>query len=254
MTRLSPRQSLLTSLMLWLSLGCATTDGGGGDTMSPKEKSDFHYKLANGYFYEHQIPPALAELTQSLEIDPGNPDAHHLMGFIFFGRKDFVSAETHFQKALQIRPGFHQARANLGALMLEQRRWQDAIEKLEPLVGATLYQTPWVPYNNIGIALENLGRRRESLESYRMAVFHNPVFCLGLNNLGRMQHVVGQSEQAVDTLRRATEKCKGYAEPHFTLGELFESRGDHGDARREFEACWKAAPESPLGGRCRRRL
>jgi type IV pilus assembly protein PilF len=232
--------------------GCAT-----GDEViekTPKEEADFHYKLANGYFYERQMPPALSELTVCLEKDPEHPDAHHLMGFIFFGRRDYISAEQHFRKALQIRPGFHQVRANLGALLLEQRRWQDAIEVIEPLVGATLYPTPWVPYNNLGMAYEGLSSKRQALENYKLAVFNNPAFCLGLNNLGRLYREMGDLDQATDTLLRATEKCKGYAEPHFHLAEIYEDRGMAAEARRAFDACYKAAPESPLGTRCRRRL
>ena len=165
-----------------------------------------------------------------------------------------MSAETHFKKALEIRPAFHQARANFGALLLEQKRWQAAVDVIEPLVGATLYATPWVPYNNLGMAYEGLGQKRRALESFKMAVFHNPLFCLGLNNLGRLYRELHDTELAFDTLRRAGEKCAGYAEPHFHLGEMLEEQGRIVDARKEFEACYKGAPDSPLGMRCRRRL
>ncbi len=247
----------LRRLVSWISvslaLGCATTPDGEVEK-TPEQLSEFHYKLANGYFYEHQVPAALAELTTAIQHNPENPDAHHLLGFIYFGRKDFVSAESHFRRALEIRPGFHQARANLGALLLEQRRWRDSIEAVEPLVGASLYPTPWVPYNNLGLAYEGLGERRKALEQYKMALFHQANFCLGLLNAGRMLRELGDLDPALEHFRRATDKCKSFPDPHFQIAEILEERGQLLEARNEFQACWKDAPDSPLGMRCKRRL
>jgi Flp pilus assembly protein TadD len=77
---------------------------------------------------------------------------------------------------------------------------------------------------------------------------------LGYNNLGTLYRDMGQHELALDYLRRATTQCKNYAEPHFHLGMLFQERGHAQAARREFGACFKVAPESPFGRRCRVRL
>lgn len=243
----------LHHLLLVLLCACGTVPDGEIEK-TPEEQAEFHYKLANGYFYEHQVPPALAELSMALEQNPDHPDAHHLLGFIYFGRKDFVSAETHFRRALELRPAFHQARANLGALLLEQRRWREAIDVIEPLVGASLYPTPWVPYNNLGTAYEGLGDRRKALEQYKMALFHQANFCLGLLNAGRMLRELGDLDPALDYFRRAIEKCKTFPDPHFQTAEILEERGQLLEARKEFQLCWKDAPESPLGMRCKRRM
>ncbi|MFT5431432.1 MAG: Tfp pilus assembly protein PilF, partial [Myxococcota bacterium] len=45
--------------------GCATTK----DDDKQRSKAEFHYKLANNYFYAHQIPFALRELTTCLDIN-----------------------------------------------------------------------------------------------------------------------------------------------------------------------------------------
>jgi len=210
--------------------------------------------LANGHFYENQIVSALKELTTCLEISPAHPDAHHLMGFIFFGRKEYLSAERHFRRAFDIRPAFHEARSNLGALLLATRRWREAIEIVKPLVDATLYPTPWLVHNNLGYANQQLGNQRQSLKHYRLAIFHNPKFCLGYNNLGTLYRDMGQIDMAVDYFQRSISRCKNYPEPHFHLGMLFQSKGQDQAARREFGTCFKSAPESPFGRRCRMRM
>ena len=230
--------------------GCGVSD----DVLKRQDDAEFHYKLGNGYFYDKEIVNALSELQQCLALSPDHPDAHHLMGFIFFGKKEYAQAETHFRKALSVRPGFHEARANLGALLVATHRWQEAIEALEPLESATLYPTPWLALNNIAYSYQKLKKTAPALKYYRLALFNNPKFCLGYNNLGALYKEMGQSDMAIDYLQRATARCKQYPEPHFHLGEIYLAEGRTQDARAEFSQCYKSAPESSVGRRCKVRM
>jgi Tfp pilus assembly protein PilF len=243
---------LLGSLafLAWLLNGC----GVHSEPVRDVEQADFHYKLANGHFYSQEIHMALRELTRSLELNADHPDANHLMAFILYGRKEVARAERFYRHAVEIRPGFHDARANLGVLLLSQRRWREAIQLLTPLTKATLYGTPWLVHNNLGYAYTQLGQHSKALKHYRLAVFHNPKFCLGYNNLGALYKKLGQQDLAIDYLERATTRCKTYAEPHFHLGEIFQHRGALKQARQAFGLCYKASPESPFGRRCRVRM
>jgi Tfp pilus assembly protein PilF len=229
--------------------GCATNED-----VKDQSKAEFHYKLANNYFYDHQIPYALRELMTCLEMNEDHPDAHHLMGFIFFGRKEHLRAERHFRRALEIRSGFHTARANLGSLYLDMKRWQEAITTIQPLVNVTLYPTPWTAHNNLGLAHHGLGARTQAMHHYKQSIFHNPKFCLGYYNLGRLYRDLGKDDEAIDHLERAATKCPKFADPHFELGQIYESRGQMRPARKEYAACHKDAPESPVGRRCKRRM
>ena len=237
-------------LCMLAALGCSTST----QDEDIRKKVDYHYRLANTSFYEHNIPGALRELTQCLKLDPEHADAHHLMGMIFFGRREYSESENHFRQALELRPAFHEARNNLGAVLLAEKRWRDAIEVLKPLVGATLYGTPWLVHNNLGHANHQLKRRRKAMHHYKQALFHNPKCCLGYANLGTLYREIGDAEMALDYLGRATTKCEKFAEPHFQLGQLYEHIGQHATARAQYRECYKDAPESPLGRRCRRRM
>lgn len=239
------------SLILGMNtLGCTQ----GMDPEKRRAKAEFHYKLANTSFYDNKIVPALRDLTVCLEHEPNHPDAHHLMGFIFFGRREHAAAERHFRKALSLRKGFHEARANLGALLLATKRWREAIDVLKPLQDQTLYATPWLVHNNVGFAYHQLRKRSLALKHYRLAVFHNPKFCLGYNNLGALYKELGQEDMAIDYLTRATSRCKRYSEPHFHLGMIYQTQGRARDARREFGSCVTDAPESNFARRCRLRM
>lgn len=237
-------------LLMCSAVACST----GQNQFEKQKKAEFHYKLANNHFYDEQIVSALKELTACLKHSPEHPDAHHLMGFIFLGRKDYSRAERHLQKALKSRPGFHEARANLGVVMLHSRRYQEAVEVLTPLIDATLYATPWLLHNNIGFAYHQLGKSSKALKHYRQAIFHNPKFCLGYNNLGRLYKELNQRDLAVDYLTRAITRCDKYPEPHFHLGTIYQSEARYRDAQKSFSTCFKLAPESPYGRRCRVRM
>ena len=255
--RLKAQAETRSRLTLWMGAGLALLSlacSSGIDAEKQRENAEYHYKLANGHFYQKEIVHALRELTECLKIEPDHPDAHHLMGFIFFGRKEHATAERHFRKALSLRGAFHEARANLGAVLLAMKRWQEAIEALGPLQNATLYSTPWLVHNNLGYAYEQLGQRSQALKHYRMSVFHNAKFCLGYNNLGALYRKMGQRDLAIDYLMRAIKRCEKYAEPHFHLGTIYEDLGRVRDARIEFKQCFDVAPESAVGRRCRMRM
>ncbi len=246
-------QRLSRAIAVAVSL-CALSGCGESEDDKKFEDADYHYQLANTAFYEKQIHGALSELQRCLELDPKHPDAHHLMGFIYFGRKEYALAESHFRKALEIRGAFNEARANLGAVLLASKRWKDAIETLEPLLQVTLYPTPWLIHNNIAFAHQHLRQHAVALKHYRQAVFLNPQFCLAYNNLGTLYRELKQPDMAKDYLGRAITRCKTYQEPHFHMGELYEQEGRLEDARTAYAQCYKTGPESPLGRRCRVRM
>ena len=229
--------------------GCASGDAEKRLT----EQADFHYKLANNFFYDHNTVMAIRECYAALEIDPNHADAHHLLGFLYFGRKQYADAISHFQKAIEAREDFYEAVTNLGAVYLAQKRWEEAIEQFEKLTRMQLYPTPSVAHVNLGWALYNLRRYSEALEHYKLALFLNPQLCLGHNNLGLLYEAMGDETLAVECFERAAKACPRYAEPLFHMGRLLAAAGQMGRASEAFTKCHELEPESQLGRRCRTR-
>ena len=227
--------------------------GSGAAEQKLSEQADFHYQLANNFFYDHNTVMALRECFAALEIDPDHADTHHLLGFLYFGRKQYADAITHFQKAIAAKDDFYEAITNLGAVYLAQKRWEDAIEQFDKLTRLQLYPTPSVAHVNLGWALFNLKRLPEALEHYKLALFLNPGLCLGHNNLGLLYEAMGDESMAVESFERATKTCPRYAEPLFHMGRLLTRAGQAGRAAEAFSRCHDLEPESQLGRRCRTR-
>lgn len=233
-------------LLALLLNGCATAAA----QEKTQDKADFHYQLANNYFYDRNTLMAMKECYAAIEANPGHADAHHLLGFIFFGRKQYTEAITEFQAAIAGRERFYEAIANLGAVYLAQKRWSDALAQFQQLTREQLYPTPSLAYVNMGWALFNMKRYSEALENYKLALFLNPNLCLGYNNLGLLYEAMGDEKLAIESLQIAADRCPKYAEPLFHLGRLLTQQGQVAEATRAFVRCHELEPDSQLGRRC----
>ena len=213
-------------------------------------KADYHYKLANNLFYDENPQSAMAELYRALEYDQNHAKSHHLLGFIFFGRRDFPRALRHMERAVELSPDFDIAVANLGNLMLAMGEWERAIPYFQRLLNKPLYRTPYLAYNNIGWANYRMDRYEEAIKQYEMAIFMNPKFCLGHNNLGRVRAHLGDTNEALDAFGKAIELCPKYAEPHYFMGRIYLALNAQDEALKHFQTCRKLAPDTPYGKKC----
>ena len=73
-------------------------------------------------------------LRRALKLNPDLPAPHHAMGQLAERRGDKVRAIGHYRAALAVDPGFFSSRANLGRLLFEDGRYQDAREQFARLV------------------------------------------------------------------------------------------------------------------------
>jgi type IV pilus assembly protein PilF len=248
-TRVNPL--LLLSFMAFLScVACAATE----KKNNLLQDADWHFQMAAGYFDSHEIPLAIKELNTALTIEPNHENAHHLLGFIYFGRRNYGKALVHLKQAVAIKPTFHSARNNLGTLYLATERWEEAIGEFSQLVDEPLYPTPELAHNNIGWAQYNQNQLARALESFRMAVFLKPAFCLAHNNSGLAYLRLRNELQARKSFERAIKKCPtNYAEPHFHFGKLLEQEGDS-TSQQHFQRCIEISPESNWALRCQQYL
>lgn len=248
----------------WLNLGCMSalaltlifSGCSGADEKKEKleDSADFHYKIAAGYYHNHQVAWALRELSQALEKDPDHVEAHYLIAVIYMGRRNYNKAVHHFKSCVRLRPSYFEAQNSLGAVYLAMERWDDAIVLFEQLLDQPLYTSPELAHNNMGWALYNKRDHSEALEHFKMAIFLRPEFCLGYNNVGLALDALNNPPEAARYFRKAIDACpNNFAEPHFNLGKLL-SESNHNQARAHFQRCLELQPSSSLGERCRQYL
>jgi len=230
-------------------VGCSTDQ-----TARNTEKSEYHYKLAAGYFFDQNIPMANKELDTALTLNPRHERAHFLVAFIAMGRKSYSDALLHYKLALEVKPDYYEARENLGATYLAMKRWDDAIEALTPLTSANLYPTPFILQNNLGLACRAKGQVDKALQYFKTAIFLNPRFCLGYFNYGETLAQTGNTIEAARQFKKAVAKCPSYADPYFHLATILERNGKVTEAAENYRLCVKYGGDSSLADRCRVRL
>ncbi len=219
-----------------------------------RDKADFHYKLALGYFQARNIDLSIRELIKSFEYESSYADSRYLYGFVLFGRKQYEEASANFRTALAERPRFFAARNHLGVTYLALERWQEAIAILKPLLKEPTYTTPYLVHNNIGWAHLKQTDLRQAERHLRMSVFVNPKFCQGHRNLALLAVEQRDLSAAVAHMKDAIERCPKIAEFHFQLGEILTASGLSGDATKAFERCRALAKATVLGRRCGARV
>ena len=214
--------------------------------------SDIHYRLGVYELHQNRAHLAMKELLIALKHDADNPDAHYTLGFLFQGRRDHERAIKHLTEAIRLRPEFADAQNNLGTVLLEQGRYDEAAVYFKKALGVVTYPTPYLPYGNLGWAEYKRGDLRAAVKSLKTALFHNPKFCLGHNNLGVVYAQLGDHTRAQHHLERALAMCPKYVEAHYRLGlsHLIMQRRDL--AATQFESCLALAPDSRWGQECSR--
>ncbi len=245
-------------ISLFLALVMLACGGSREAEKKAREDADYHYNLAYGYYFDRtagtNADAALVEVRLALKAKEDHVNAHMLTGLIHLGNRQYLKAERHFKRCLELDTGFLKCANNLGTTYLQMERWDEAIEVFQGLLASNEYGRPGIALNNLGWAYYKKGERRMAFDRIQRAKAKDPRLCPPYNNLGLIYYEDGNFRKAEKSFEKAVEKCPGYAEAHFHLGRLQLRSTRVDEARRSFQKCLKFGGESPLAERCEERL
>ncbi len=244
-----PAAILVAGVLLMAAPGCS----GPGPSQDAAAKADFHYRLARNYYNDRNIAMTQRELHTALTLDPTHAEAHHLKGFVLMGLQNYDGAAAEFRETLRLKPDHFEARNNLGATLIAQGRFDEAIQVLTPLVEEPLYPTPAIAHYNLGWAYFQIGDRGTARRHLEMALFLSPGMCKAANALGLVLQEIGDSKGARSAFEKAVKQCPRFAEPYYHLGVMLQKADDHASAQAMFARCAELAPETNVGRRCEAR-
>lgn len=130
---------------------------------------------------DKRLDDAEAVYRQVFEAEPGYIDALHLLGVIYSQRGDHATAERLIRQALRENPD------------------------------SDTY------HNNLGKALQGLGRLEEAANSYQRTLELNPGHVLACNNLGKVLVELGRRQEAIARFRQAVALRPDFNEAHSNL-------------------------------------
>ncbi|MDO8539025.1 MAG: tetratricopeptide repeat protein [Opitutaceae bacterium] len=160
----------------------------------------------------------------------------------FHQSRMYADIRTFYRTTLDRNPGAWMAHNNLGNLLREDGRHEEAVAHLE----AALRVRPDLVkvHNNLANCLRDLKRPREALTHYQRALEFDANYVEALNNAGRLLREMGQKEAALEYLLRAVRLDPDYPDARNNLGMVLRDIGRMPEAVVQFERAIKADPSS----------
>lgn len=131
------------------------------------------------------LETAVRLFDQSIDLHP-TAEAYTFRGWAYSmqGRLDKAIAEC--RQAIATDPDFGNPYNDIGAYLIEQGKFDEAIPWFEQAMQAKRYESPAFPHLNLGRVYERKGRWDEALDSYKKALTLNPNYTLAKKALGRL--------------------------------------------------------------------
>jgi type IV pilus assembly protein PilF len=255
--------------------GCATR------AKRDPDQSQVRYQLAVGYFQNHREEAAVEELQKAVEADAQNAEAFNMLGLISLKQAyDYEAqaetssclkgadlqmvrsdengklreAQTHFRKAVELRPSFPEAWNSLSAVALLLQSWDEAILDAENALKDATYGQPMFARANLGWAYFHKKDLQNAWKELHEAVARAPSFCVGRYRLAKVYVERGEVEQAADAIAPlvADGKRCPVQEAFLLAGLLHERQKSSEKARDLFRTCAEMSPRSCVAEECRR--
>jgi len=140
-----------------------------------------HYNLGTVLLQKGSVDEALVHFQKGMEINPGYLESRNNLGIALRQKGSVDEAIAQYQKVLEINPGYAEARINLGNALLQQGRVDEAVVHYQKAL--QIKPDSVEAHINLGNALLKSGRTDEAITHYQRALQIKPDFLEVLNNL-----------------------------------------------------------------------
>jgi Tfp pilus assembly protein PilF len=139
----------------------------------------------------------------TLRLDPNCWMAHNNLGNLLLQRRRMDEAVIHYQKALQIRPDYADAHNDLGIVLMQMGKVDEAVSHFQNAL--QIKPDSAQAHNNLGLALLQTGRLDEAIPHLQQALQINPGYAQAHNNLGNALLQKGREDQAIVHFQNALQ-------------------------------------------------
>jgi tetratricopeptide (TPR) repeat protein len=166
-------------------------------------------------------PDAEACLVRALQDFPKDAELSAELGHVLLGQGRLVEAVAVLEPAAFATPDSALLHFALAAAFQGQNRLSDAVDHYRIALGCDSTLTG--AWNNLGVALLDLGRRNEALPVLRVAVAWQPDDALVLNNAGTLLDGLQRLDEAAILYTRALRLRPDYGKALNNLGGVFKA-------------------------------
>ncbi len=169
------------------------------------------------------------------------------------GKQDAEGARAKFEEAAQIAPQFSAAWNALGVLDYQQANYTAAEEHFRKAVETE--PSSYEPQVNLGGVLINLNRPEDALAYNQRAAQARPQDALANAQLGMNYFALGRTDSAEQYLKAAERIDPAhFSQPQWFLAAIYARRGDREAAARELRDLLQRHPDGFIANRARRAI
>jgi tetratricopeptide (TPR) repeat protein len=172
--------------------------------------------------------------------NPKNAWGQYMLGMSSWKGGDLSKAEGAFESALTIDPRHIKSYINLGRVLIEQKRYDDAVSKLTR--AAELEPSSSDAQRLLGRAYSAQGKSEEAMTAYQQAIEINELDAWSMNNLGLLLLEQKRADEALPLFEKAAELKKEVAAFHNNRGMALEHVGRFKDAATAYSDALNADP------------
>jgi tetratricopeptide (TPR) repeat protein len=209
-------------------------------TPSPTVKGPVSFADAEAAFQSKNYGQATQLFEQYIQRRPDNPWGHYMLGLSAWKGGDLVKSEESFETALRIDPKHMKSLVNVSRVLIEQKRYDDAIAKLTTAADVDP-ESATVP-RLMARAHSAKGEFEPAVDAYRRAIALDGTDAWSMNNLGLLYLERGFVEDALAYLAKAVQMNENVAAFHNNLGMALEHQGRFGAAAIAYKGALSADP------------
>ncbi len=201
-----------------------------------------HNMLGGALAREGRLKEASAQFREALRINPGYEKAHYYMALVLLEKKRYEEAMSHLARALELRCDFPEAVYDKqGEIMLVQGREREALEHFR---SALRIDPRYVPAHlHIGDCLERAGRTEEAISHYLKAMAIDPTNAVSHFHMGRILLAQGKVREALSHYEEALRVQPELPEAHYNMGVVAEQQGRAREAMGLYRTALRLKPD-----------
>jgi superkiller protein 3 len=211
------------------------------DGQTPEQKAELFYEQGLLYRYAEEYAKAIASYDKALEIKPDYHEAWNNRGIALGNLGRLEEAIASYDKALEFKPDLHEAWYNRGIALGNLGRLEEAIASYDKALEfkPDLHEA----WYNRGNALYNLGRLEEAIASYDKALEIKPDYHEAWNYRGYALGNLGRLEEAIASYDKALEIKPDYHEAWNYRGYALVNLGRLEEAIASYDKALEFKPD-----------
>ena len=179
---------------------------------------------------------------RALALRPNLAQAHINLGIVLRQQNRLDEAAAHYEHALALKPDSVEALNNLGIILWQQGRLDEAAAQHRQALA--LDRACAEAYSNLGCVLAKQRKPDEAAAVFQQALLFKPDYPEALNGLGFALGRQGRLDQAEAQFVRAIALRPDYAEVLNNLGVTLLDQGRLNEAAQVFERLQSLVPDS----------